>query len=385
MPCLPLPFCLCPSACRPGAAGAVPGLHSGLSKQLHCYGSGLCQLRGGAPGQVAVLPPVRPLIDSSHTFGPPLACRRGGFWRPARCTSVASPDPPALPPGLQALCTGYARLRGAQPSAGEKGMLGGMAAVGVMATTMPLENVMRRLQVQGRPGFPRLYSGPLDCAAKVGRGGRGPCVAGCRGWLGGVAGRLAGTGALGSGKQARRCVVLCHNRGTTPGLPHCLPGVQMLRQEGVASLWRGSLGSFAKVAPSIAATRRAACLLCPTQPTAPPPCLARSTHRSHASTCPSACLQAAVRILRGAPRHRRRAAVPCGRVRAGGTAVLRWRIGRSPFLEWVPPQLTSSDLSRTRPLALFLLSVDRIGQPCCCLHVSPANTSIFSCDGGVLV
>ncbi|EFN55456.1 hypothetical protein CHLNCDRAFT_133793 [Chlorella variabilis] len=82
----------------------------------------------------------------------------------------------------EALCTGYARLRGAQPSAGEKGMLGGMAAVGVMATTMPLENVMRRLQVQGRPGFPRLYSGPLDCAAK------------------------------------------------------------MLRQEGVASLWRGSLG-----------------------------------------------------------------------------------------------------------------------------------------------
>jgi solute carrier family 25 phosphate transporter 23/24/25/41 len=64
-----------------------------------------------------------------------------------------------------------------------------------MAATMPLENVMRRLQVQGRPGFPRQYSGPLNCT------------------------------------------------------------LLMLRQEGVSSFWRGSLSSFAKVVPSIAATR----------------------------------------------------------------------------------------------------------------------------------
>ena len=59
---------------------------------------------------------------------------------------------------------------------------------------------MRRLQVQGQPGFPRQYAGVVDCTS------------------------------------------------------------QMLRQEGVASLWRGSLSSFAKVLPSIDATRCAALL-----------------------------------------------------------------------------------------------------------------------------
>lgn len=95
----------------------------------------------------------------------------------------------------EAMCSAYFHYRGEPPSTGTKGGLGGMAAILVMSVTMPLENVMRRLQVQGRPGFPRLYTGAMDCAT------------------------------------------------------------QMLRQEGVAAFWRGSLSSFAKVAPSIAATR----------------------------------------------------------------------------------------------------------------------------------
>ena len=33
----------------------------------------------------------------------------------------------------------------------------------------------------------------------------------------------------------------------------------MLRQEGISSFWRGSLSSFAKVGPSIAATRWGGC------------------------------------------------------------------------------------------------------------------------------
>lgn len=51
------------------------------------------------------------------------------------------------------------------------------------------------MQVQGRPGFPRKYASTADCAA------------------------------------------------------------QLLRNEGAAIFWRGSLSSFAKIVPSIAATR----------------------------------------------------------------------------------------------------------------------------------
>lgn len=95
----------------------------------------------------------------------------------------------------EVLVTAYRARYNEQPSTGTRGILGGGAAFVTMAATMPLENVMRRLQVQGRPGFPRQYSGPLNCT------------------------------------------------------------VLMLRQEGVSSFWRGSLSSFAKVVPSIAATR----------------------------------------------------------------------------------------------------------------------------------
>lgn len=58
-----------------------------------------------------------------------------------------------------------------------------------------LLQVARQLQAQGRPGFPRRYTGSLDCA------------------------------------------------------------VQMLRQEGPASFWRGSVSTALKIVPSIAATR----------------------------------------------------------------------------------------------------------------------------------
>lgn len=37
---------------------------------------------------------------------------------------------------------------------------------------MPMENVVKRLQAQGRPGFPRRYSGGLDCASQVRLGQR---------------------------------------------------------------------------------------------------------------------------------------------------------------------------------------------------------------------
>lgn len=84
---------------------------------------------------------------------------------------------------------------GANPSTSERGFIGGGAAFITMTLTMPLENVMRRMQVQGRPGYPRRYRNPADCAH------------------------------------------------------------QMLRKEGLAAFWRGSLGSYMKVVPSIAATR----------------------------------------------------------------------------------------------------------------------------------
>ncbi|PSC76347.1 calcium-binding mitochondrial carrier S -1 [Micractinium conductrix] len=95
----------------------------------------------------------------------------------------------------EVLCTQWQRWRGTPPSTEERGLCGGGAAFATTGLTMPLENVARRLQAQGRPGFPRRYSGSLDCAA------------------------------------------------------------QMLRGEGLAAFWRGSLSSFAKVVPSVAATR----------------------------------------------------------------------------------------------------------------------------------
>lgn len=43
----------------------------------------------------------------------------------------------------QALCSAYARWRGAPPTTGEKGLVGGTAALLTMGATMPLENVSR--------------------------------------------------------------------------------------------------------------------------------------------------------------------------------------------------------------------------------------------------
>lgn len=49
----------------------------------------------------------------------------------------------------QGLCSGYRThvSAGEAPSTGTKGLLGGVAAFGVMTCTMPLEVVMRRMQV----------------------------------------------------------------------------------------------------------------------------------------------------------------------------------------------------------------------------------------------
>lgn len=94
-------------------------------------------------------------------------------------------------------CTLYRRYLndGAAPSTNMRGVLGGVGALVTMTATMPMENVVRRLQVQGRPGYPVRYKGLGDCV------------------------------------------------------------LSMLRQEGVSTFWRGSVSTYLKVVPSIAATR----------------------------------------------------------------------------------------------------------------------------------
>ena len=45
--------------------------------------------------------------------------------------------------------------------------LTGAAAVVVMTATMPLEVCMRRMQVQGSPGYPVQYTSTIDCARQM--------------------------------------------------------------------------------------------------------------------------------------------------------------------------------------------------------------------------
>lgn len=80
-------------------------------------------------------------------------------------------------------------------TAGERGCVAGGAAIGVMAATMPLEVVTRRMQVQGSPGHPVRYSSMLNCF------------------------------------------------------------VVLARDEGLASFWRGTVSSWMKVVPSIGIVR----------------------------------------------------------------------------------------------------------------------------------
>lgn len=106
--------------------------------------------------------------------GPILLRSHPGFASHPCCGPHPSAAAPALPRRLlQFLCTAYAGWRGAPPSPGEKGLLGGCASFATMGLTMPMENVVKRLQAQGRPGFPQRYSGGLDCAAQVGVWARG--------------------------------------------------------------------------------------------------------------------------------------------------------------------------------------------------------------------
>ncbi|CAL8462209.1 g1740 [Coccomyxa elongata] len=84
---------------------------------------------------------------------------------------------------------------GASPAPAERGIIAGVAATIVMAAIQPLEVIMRRMQVQGKEGFPVKYANVWHCAYRI------------------------------------------------------------VAEEGMASFWRGSLCSFAKVAPSIAAVR----------------------------------------------------------------------------------------------------------------------------------
>lgn len=79
--------------------------------------------------------------------------------------------------------------------AGERGFVAGGAAIGVMAATMPLEVVTRRMQVQGSPGHPVRFTSMMNCFAV------------------------------------------------------------MAREEGIRSFWRGTVSSWMKVVPSIGIVR----------------------------------------------------------------------------------------------------------------------------------
>ncbi|BDA49691.1 Calcium-binding mitochondrial carrier protein SCaMC-1 [Coccomyxa sp. Obi] len=95
----------------------------------------------------------------------------------------------------EALTVAYRNHVGHSPSPGERGALAGGCAFITMSFGMPLEVVMRRMQVQGSPGYPVQYSSTLDCVRKL------------------------------------------------------------YVQEGIRAFWRGSLSSYMKVVPSIAAVR----------------------------------------------------------------------------------------------------------------------------------
>lgn len=84
---------------------------------------------------------------------------------------------------------------GRSPSPAERGFIAGGSATVVMTAIMPMEVIMRRLQVQGREGHPVLYGSSWEC---------------CR---------------------------------------------RMIAAEGVTSLWRGSMSTYMKVAPSIGVVR----------------------------------------------------------------------------------------------------------------------------------
>lgn len=79
---------------------------------------------------------------------------------------------------------------GAAPTAQERGLLAACAAMCVMSAVMPLDVVVRRLQAQGCPGHPLIYSGPLHAFATIAREeGLGAFYRGrCDGLVGLVAG-----------------------------------------------------------------------------------------------------------------------------------------------------------------------------------------------------
>lgn len=61
------------------------------------------------------------------------------LWASAQCQVAFIAHPPTYPPAHPPRSTG----------------------------TMPLENLVRRMQVQGRPGFPRQYASTMDCVQQM--------------------------------------------------------------------------------------------------------------------------------------------------------------------------------------------------------------------------
>jgi hypothetical protein len=55
------------------------------------------------------------------------------------------------------------------PSAKDRGLIAAVGATVVMSLLMPLDVVVKRLQVQGCPGHPVLYRGPVDAFMSIAR------------------------------------------------------------------------------------------------------------------------------------------------------------------------------------------------------------------------
>lgn len=154
--------------------------------------------------------------------------------------------PCQTPAALQGLCIGYSKWRGESPSVSTRSMLGGAAALLVTSGTMPLENLVRDTWRAVPLAAQLLACMPPDVAhaADLSTASRASTKALPH----------AGVPPL----QVRRMQVQGREVGGKPA-PRYASTLDcarlMLAKEGIGSFWRGTFSSFAKIGPSIAATR----------------------------------------------------------------------------------------------------------------------------------